>query len=172
MPRFHRPRLTMSTALAALLLPALAGGALAQDAGFAIEIGPSADGYTPVQVGARVFGPTVEPASAYVRGCAGSVVAESAGALFDVTGRMDMLSFTGAGDGLRSLVVGTPDGLYRCTLADDRGFVSTLLADAAGGRYRVWLGGDAGGTIDARLIAADRSISSVEIFGLDVSRLG
>lgn len=172
MPRFHRHRLTMTTALAALMLPVVAGGALAQDAGFAIEVGPSADGYSPVQVGARVFGPTAEPASAYVRGCAGSVVAESAGAQFDVTGRMPTLSFTGAGDGLRSLVLGTPDGLYRCALADDRGYVSTTLAEAAAGRYRVWLGAEEGSVIDARLIAADRTISSVELFGLDLSRLG
>ena len=172
MPRSHRNRLTMTTALAALLLPAVAGGALAQDAGFAIEVGPSADGYTPVQVGARVFGPTVEPASAYVRGCAGSVMAESAGAQFEVTGSMPILSFTGAGDGVRSLVLGTPDGLYRCALADDRGYVSTTLAEAATGRYRVWLGGDAGATLDARLIAADRAISAIELFGLDLSRLG
>lgn len=172
MPRFYRHRLTMTTALAALLLPAVAGGALAQDAGFAIEVGPSADGYSPVQVGARVFGPTVELASAYVRGCAGSVMAESAGALFDVTGTMPILSFTGAGDQVRSLVLGTPDGLFRCALADDRGYVSTTLADAQAGRYRVWLGGEDDSTLDARLIAADRVISSVELFGLDLSRLG
>jgi len=162
----------MTTALAALLLPGLAGGALAQDAGFAIEIGPSSDGYTPVQVGARVYGPTAEPASAFVRGCAGSVLAEASGAQFEVTGTMPVLSFTGAGEGVRSLVLGTPDGLFRCALADDRGFVSTTLAEAATGRYRVWLGGDAGATLDARLIAADRTISSVEIFGLDLARLG
>ena len=172
MPRFPRHRLTMTTALAALMLPVAAGGALAQDAGFAIEVGPSSDGYTPVQVGARVFGPTVEPASAYVRGCAGSVMAESAGAQFEVTGSMPILSFTGAGDGVRSLVLGTPDGLYRCALADDRGYVSTTLAQAATGRYRVWLGGDDGATLDARLIAADRTISAIELFGLDLSRLG
>lgn len=172
MPRLSRHRLTITTALAALLLPAAAGGVLAQTAGFAIEVAPAADEYTPVRVGARVFGPVTEAASSFVRGCQGWVPAEAAGAVFDVTGTMPTLSFTGAGEGLRSLVLGTPDGLYRCALADDRGFVSTDLGNAQAGRYMVWLGADEGATLDARLLASDRPVSAIELFGLDVARLG
>ena len=167
-----KSRLTMTTALAALMMPMAGGAVLAQEAGFAIEIAPSTDGYTPVRVGARVFGPTVEPASAFVRGCQGHVLAESAGAMFDVTERFEALTFTGAGEGLVSLVLGTPDGLYRCALADDMGFVATQLAGVQPGRYRVWLGGAEGSAIDARLIASQNPVSAIELFGLDLSRLG
>ena len=167
-----RARLAKTTAIAALMLPMAAGAALGQSSGFAIEISPSADYYTPVRVGARVFGLASEPAAAYVRGCQGHVLAESAGAAFEVTEGFDTLSFTGAGEGLVSLVLGTPDGLYRCALADDQGFVATHLAGAAAGRYTVWLGGAEGAEINARLFASQAPVSAIELFGLDLSRLG
>ncbi len=169
---FQRTRLTMTTATAALLLPLTMGAAFGQSAGFAIEVGPGPDAYTAVRVGARVFGTATEPAASFVRGCLGAVVPESAGALFDVTEPMETLSFTAAGEGLQSLVLGTPDGLFRCALADDRGFVNTALAAAGAGRYSVWLGAAEGSAIDARLFASDQVISAIELFGLDVARLG
>lgn len=172
MTRFHTTRLMMTTALAALALPLAAGAALGQTAGFAVEVAPSFDGYTPVRVGVRVFGPVAEPASSFVRGCQGAVLPEAAGAAFDVAEGMNTLAFTGAGEGLTGLVLGTPDGLYRCALADDRGYVSTVVANAAGGRYTAWLAGPEGSVLDARLIASDTPVSAVELFGFDVARLG
>ncbi|MCB1360775.1 MAG: hypothetical protein KDJ96_06660, partial [Rhodobacteraceae bacterium] len=167
--RFARSHLTMTTAIAALMLPV---GALAQQAGFAIEVGPSADDYTAVRVGAHVQGPVSDPATSYVRGCQGSVMAEGDGVPFEVTGMMAQLNFTAAGDGLRSLVLGTPDGLFQCALADDQGFAATGLANAGPGRYTIWLGADEGAQVDARLFASDRPVSAIELFGLDVARLG
>jgi len=172
MKRIDRSRFLMTTAAAALLLPMGAGIAAAQTAGFAIEVGPAADPFIPVRVGAHVFGPVSEPAASFVRGCQGHVLAEGSGAAFEVTDRMDMLAFTGAGEGLTSMVLGTPDGLYRCALADDQGMVVTQLAGVEPGRYTVWLGADEGSTIDARLFASDHPVSPIEIFGLDVARLG
>lgn len=172
MTRILRTRLTMTTALAALLLPAATGGALAQVSGFSIEVSPSADQYTPVRIGARVFGTAVESAATFVRGCQGSVLPEAAGAAFDVTAGFDTLTFTGAGAGLRSLVLGTPDGLYRCALADDQGFVATNLSGVGAGRYTVWLGADEGAAIDAQLYVSQSPVSAIELFGLDVARLG
>lgn len=172
MTRIDRSRFLMTTAAVALLMPMGAGIAAAQAAGFAIEVGPAADPFMPVRVGAHVFGPVVEPASAFVRGCQGSVPAEDAGVPFEVTGRMETLAFTGAGEGLVSMVLGTPDGLYRCALADGQGMVLTQLAGVEPGRYTVWLGAPEGGAIDARLFASDRPVSPIEIFGLDVERLG
>ena len=142
--RFARSHLTMTTAVAALMLPV---GALAQQAGFAIEVGPAADEYTPVRVGAHVQGPVSEPASSYVRGCQGSIMAEGDGVPFELTAAMAQLNFTAAGDGLRSMVLGTPDGLYRCALADDQGFAASALSNAGAGRYTVWLGADEGALV-------------------------
>lgn len=167
--RFARSHLTMTTAVAALMLPV---GALAQQAGFAIEVGPAADEYTPVRVGAHVQGPVSEPASSYVRGCQGSIMAEGDGVPFELTAAMAQLNFTAAGDGLRSMVLGTPDGLYRCALADDQGFAASALSNAGAGRYTVWLGADEGAQVDARLFASDRPVSPIELFGLNIARLG
>ena len=172
MTRILRTRLTMTTALAALLLPVAAGGALAQVSGFSIEVSPSLDQYTPVRIGARVFGTATEPAASFVRGCQGAVLPEAAGAAFDVTEGFEALTVTGAGEGLRSLVLGTPDGLYRCALANEQGFVATNLAGAGAGRYTVWLGADEGAAIDARLFVSQNPVSAIELFGLDVALLG
>ncbi|WP_461473166.1 hypothetical protein [Pararhodobacter sp.] len=162
----------MTSALVALGLPLGAGAALAQSAGFAIEVGPSGDPFIPVRVGARVFGPVSEAASSFVRGCAGYVPPENAGVVFAVTERMETLAFTGAGEGLTSMVLGTPDGLYRCALASDQGLAVTQLAGAEPGTYTVWLGAAEGSSIDARLFASDAPVSAIELFGLDVARLG
>ena len=172
MMRIDRRLLTTSTLLAALLVPFGAGIAAAQESGFAVEIGPASDPFSQPRIGVHVFGPVTEPASGFVRGCQGMVPAEGAGAAFEVTGPMDTLSFTGAGAGVVSLVLGTPDGLYRCALADDQGFVVTSLAHVVPGRYTVWLGGYEGGALDARLFASAQPVSSIELFGLDPARLG
>jgi len=165
-------RLKGSTAIAALLLPMMSMMATAQSGGFAIEVGPPADPFTPVRVGAHVFGTATEPAASFVRGCQGFVLAEGDAALFEVTERMDALAFTAAGDGVVSMVLATPEGLYQCALADERGLATAQLAGVTPGTYRVWMGGAQGAAIDARLIAADRPVSALELFGLDVSMLG
>lgn len=175
MMRFSRTRLMMTTAGAALLMAPSLG--LAQEgsgapAGFAVEIGTDADPYLGLRIGTRVFGPATEPAASFVRGCQGHVIPEGAGAAFEVTSPREALAFTAAGDGLVGMVLGTPDGLYRCALADDRGLVSTALASVATGRYTVWLGAAEGSQIDARLFASNTPISGMELFGLDVARLG
>ncbi|GAB1381083.1 hypothetical protein [Pararhodobacter aggregans] len=172
MTRIDRPLLTATTALATLMLPLASGVALAQEAGFAVELSPATDPFLRQRIGLHVFGPVSEPASSFVRGCLGVVPAENAGAAFEVMAPMDTLSFTGAGAGLQSLVLGTPDGLYRCALADDQGFVSTSLGHVAPGRYTVWLGAAEGSSIDARLFASENPVSAIELFGLDVARLG
>ena len=169
---FDRPMFKRTTAAAALLLPLLPLSAHAQASGFAIEVGPSIDAYLPVRVGARVFGQVTDPAASFVRGCQGAELPESAGAVFEVTGPMETLSLTGAGDGVLSMVVGTPDGLYRCALADERGFVATQMAGVAPGRYTVWLAAAEGSSLDARVLASDHPISSMELFGLDIAGLG
>lgn len=172
MTRSYRTRLMLGSALALLAMPWATGLAQAQEAGFAIEVAPNTDSYVPFRVGARVFGPAVEPAAGFVRGCRGHVIAEGAGVQLDVTQRMEVLNLTAAGEALQSMVIGTPDGLYRCALADERGYVATALSGAEPGRYRVWLGGDEGAGIDARLFASEQAISAIELFGLDLSRLG
>ncbi|MCC5969675.1 MAG: hypothetical protein JJU15_06975 [Pararhodobacter sp.] len=173
MPRASRSTLLLSTALAAMGLSLGTTAALADDAaGFAIELAPSSDYYVPMRVGVQAFGPAVEPAASYVRGCQGHVVAEGAGVAFEVIEQLETLSFTAAGDGLVSMVLGTPDGLYRCALVGDDGLAATQLAGVQTGRYLVWLGGEEGSRIDARLFASDRPISALELFGLDVDALG
>ncbi|WP_323037584.1 hypothetical protein [Pararhodobacter sp.] len=172
MTRFTPIRFKSTTAVAALLLPVLSFAATAQTSGFAIEVGPSADGYSPVRVSAHVFGQATDPASTFVRGCQGHVLPEAAGTIFEVTARMETLAFTGAGDGLVSMVLGTPDGLYRCALADSQGLAVSNLAGVEPGRYMIWLGGAEGSSIDARLIASDLPVSPLELFGLNVAELG
>ncbi|MEZ5751375.1 MAG: hypothetical protein R3D60_05195 [Paracoccaceae bacterium] len=125
-----------------------------------------------MRVTARVFGTLTEPAGSFVRGCQGHVVPEEQGARFEVTAPMPALSFSAAGDGVRSMVLGTPDGLYRCALADDQGFATTDLAQAAAGAYTVWVGGDQGAELAAQVIASGQPVSPIEIFGLDPERLG
>lgn len=172
MTRFSPTCFKRTTAAAALLLPLLPFAATAQTGGFAIEVGPSIDPYLPVRVGARVFGDATDPAASFVRGCQGYVLPETAGAVFEVTESMPTLAFTGAGDGVLSMVLGTPDGLYQCALANERGFAVAQLAGVAPGRYQVWLGAAQGSSIDARLFASDTPISAIELFGLDLTQLG
>tara|TARA_R110002073_G_scaffold87564_4_gene207868 strand:+ start:229 stop:2028 length:1800 start_codon:yes stop_codon:yes gene_type:complete len=160
------------SAVAALLLSLAPMAAPAESGGFAIEVGPPADPFTPVRVDARVFGTATDPASGFVRGCQGFVLPQGDAALFEVTARMESLAFTGAGDGVVSMVLETPEGLYQCALADQQGLASAQLAGVSPGAYRVWMGGAQGAAIDARLIASDRPVTAVELFGLDVSALG
>lgn len=173
MPRVSSSSLLLSTALAALSFSMSASAGLADDAaGFAVELTPTTDYYTPLRVGVRVFGPAVEPAASFVRGCQGHVIAEGAAAAFEVTERMDTLIFTAAGEGLTSMVLGTPDGLYRCALVGDDGLAASQLGGVEPGRYLVWLGADEGAQIGARLFASSEPISAMELFGLDVAALG
>lgn len=172
MSQFDRPFFKSTTAAAALLLPLLPLAVSAQSTGFAIEVGPSTDFYVPVRVGVRVFGPVADPAASYVRGCPGAVLPETAGAHFQITDPMESLSFTGAGDGVLGMVLGTPDGLFHCVLADERGFVVTQMTDVEPGRHSIWLTAAQGTSLDARLLASDHAISAMEVFGLDVAGLG
>ncbi len=172
MTRLNPKRFKTTTAAAALLMPMLPLAAMAQTSGFAIEVGPSIDPYIPVRVGAHVFGQATDPASSFVRGCQGYVLPESAGAAFEVTAGMETLAFTGAGEGIISMVLSTPDGLYRCALADEQGFAVTQLAGVEPGRYMVWMGAAEGATIDARLFASNTPVSSLELFGLNIADMG
>ncbi len=167
-----RRSVLLSTVCTLLLGPIAAVPATAQEAGFAVELS-APDRFAPLRVNTRVFGPTAEPAGAYVRGCAGHVPAEEAAALFEVTERLQMLAFTAAGQGLAGMVLSTPDGLYRCALAEDGRLASAEIANAGPGRYRVWVAAEAeGAEIDAQLIAADRAIPALELFGLDLAAMG
>jgi len=173
MPRLSHSSLLLSTALTALTFSFVASASLAQDsAGFAVELTPTADYYIPLRVGVRVFGQAVEPAASFVRGCQGHVIAEGAAAAFEVTERLETLVFTAAGEGLVSMVLGTPDGLYRCALVGNDGLAATQLGGVEPGRYLIWLGSQEGSQIAARLFASDQPISAMELFGLDVAALG
>lgn len=173
MPRVSSSYMLLTTAVAALSLSLSAAASLADEsAGFAVELSPTADYYIPLRVGVRVFGTAVEPAASFVRGCQGHVIAEGAAAAFEVTDRLESLVFTAAGEGLVSMVLGTPDGLYRCALVGGDGLASSQLAGVGPGRYLVWLGGTEGSQISARLFASDQPISAMELFGLDVAALG
>ena len=152
------------------VLGALSQPAMAQEAGFAVEVGPSADMFTPLRLGVQVFGPTGEAAAGFVRGCPG-FVADAGAARFQVTEVMEMLAFTATGEGLEALVVATPDGLYRCARADDA-IASASFARAEAGRYTVWVAGAEGSGLSARIIASDAPVSELELRGLDVARLG
>lgn len=165
--------LAISTALTGFLLPLapIAAGAQTGEAGFAVALSPP-ERFSDMRVDLRVFGPTAEPASAFVRGCSGHVLPESAGAAFEVTARLERLAFTAAGEGVVGMVLGTPDGLYRCAHGDGNNLVSTELPGAEAGQYRVWVAVEEGATLDAQLIAADRPLSALELFGLDVASLG
>lgn len=169
MPRLFDPRLVLGTALVALLAPV---GAQAQQGGFAVQLAPSADYYELQRVGVTLFGTTREPASSYVRGCAGYVTGEDQGAVFDVMQPLDQLGLTVAGDGVKAMVLSTPDGLFRCVLADERGYAAETLNSVAEGRYRVWAAGPDGVALDAQVFAGPRTVSAVELFGLDLARLG
>lgn len=170
-PRSLAGTSSLCTAVAALAV-ALGVPAAAQEAGFAVELAPTSDFFQPLRVGVRVFGQTVEPAGAFVRGCPGHVTAEAAGALFEVLEPMDSLAFTAAGDGVEALIVATPDGLYRCARAGAViGLVTAQFARADAGRYRVWVAGPEGAELSARLIASELPVSALELRGLDIAAL-
>jgi len=161
-------------ALAASASMALAGTLSAQEAGFAVELSPPpANGYEHApRVTVRQFGQGIERAADFVRGCRGHVGGAGAAAIFDVTARFESLAFTAHGEGLESLVVQTPDGLYRCAHAEDRELASVAVSGAKPGRYRVWAGAQEGGEINVAIVAADRPVSMIELTGLDVAALG
>lgn len=144
----------------------------AQEAGFAISVAPSPEYYEMPAVSARLFGMTREPAASFVRGCPGYVTGDGAGAVLDVEPGFDRLAFSAVGEGVKAMVVASPDGLYSCALADDRGLVSQDLARPAAGRYQVWAAAGEAVMLDARLIVSPAPVSAVEIFGLDLARLG
>jgi len=168
MPNPLRP--VLPSALAATCL--LAGALHAQDAGFAVEIAEPAEMVTELRIGVRQFGPAVEPASGYVRGCRGHVAGEAAAALFELTGDIDALSFTAFAEGLISLVVETPDGIFRCAHATASAPAVAQIAKPVPGRYRLWAGVEEGAAVDARIVAADRPIAGIEFTGLDLAKLG
>lgn len=159
-----------AAALAATLLPALPG--TAQEAGFALEVAPPADEWTGLRSVLHLFGETVEPAAGYVRGCPGFVVAEGAGAQLQLTAAMPALILTLAEDTVEAVVVGTPDGLFRCVRRGDSGLTAAQIENAAPGRYRVWAAVAQPGPVEARLIVSDRPVSALELRGLDLAGLG
>lgn len=168
----HRPffRLVIATTLA-IGAGAWAGGAQADGQGFAVEIAPPADPWSELRLGLRLFGETAEPAAGYVRGCAGHVPAEAAGAQLDVTAPLELLTLTVADEDVAAMVLGTPDGLFRCVLPGADGLLAARLPGAEAGRYRIWLAAPEPGRIDARLIVADRPVSGIELRGLDIAAL-
>ena len=169
MPRSHFSRVFLGSAVVALALPL---AAQAQMGGFAVQLGMSRDFYELPRVSVSLFGTTSELASSYVRGCAGFVTSEAQGAAFEVTERLDQLAFTVEGDGVKAMVLGTPDGLFRCVLADERGYVADTLMNVAPGLYRVWAAASDGVPLRARVFAGPRPVSAVELFGLDLDSLG
>lgn len=169
----------MTSAIRSLLLasaaalPLLSAPAPAQEAaGFALEVGPAADSWLGLRVALSVFGQAQEPAASYVRGCTGFLTGEAAGVRIDVTEAMALLTLATADDAVTSLVLGTPDGLYRCALRDAQGLVSVQVAGAGPGRYTAWLGGAEGAELAARMIVADRPVSALELRGLEIASLG
>lgn len=164
--RLFRPFLTVAW-VAALALPAAA-----QESGFALEVAPPADEWVGFRTAVSVYGETVEPAAGFVRGCAGHVVEERAGVQIEVTATMPVLTLTVADESIVGMVLGTPDGLYRCALRGADGLVAARLDGAAPGRYRVWLAGPEASRIAARMIVSDRPVSALELRGLDVAALG
>ena len=165
-------RTFLPPALAAASLLITAGAPRAEEAGFAVELLPEAGFFGEVQARVRQYGRAVEPAEAYVRGCRGHVAGEGAAAQFDVAEGFESLAFTALGEGLQSLVVETPDGLFRCAHAGDAARAVARIADPQAGRYRLWAGVEADATIDARIVAAERAIATIELTGLDLAELG
>lgn len=168
----------MTTRLRRLLLiaatvPGLATApGLAQEAGFAVRIGPPADPWTEVRIALSVHGEAVEPAAGYVRGCAGHVTGEDAGARIEVTARMDTLTLTLADPRIEALVLAGPDGVFRCVLPDADGLIAARIDGAQPGRYRAWPAAEAGAWIETRLMVADRPVSALELRGLQPDALG
>jgi hypothetical protein len=166
----RNPSLAAAVLLAATLVPV--APAAAQDAGFALELAPSNDTWIGVRSTLHLFGDTVEPAAGYVRGCPGHVGPETAGAQIEVLAGFDPLTFTVSDDSVEAIVVGTPDGLFRCVRRGADGLIAARFNSAEAGRYRVWAAVPEGGRIATRLIVADRAISALELRGLDMAALG
>lgn len=172
MMQFNRARLMTSTALGAVVLPALMSVAQAQSAGFAIEIVSPTTGYSPTRASAQVSGPVSEAAASFVRGCPGFVAGEAEGVPFELVDALGALNLTAAGEGVTSLVVGSPDGLFQCAIADEQGRAATVLSQPETGRYMAWVGTSEGGTLDARVIASSDVVSAIELFGINVESFG
>ncbi len=170
MPIVFRP--AVPALLAALTVLAAPQDGRAQEAGFAVTLSPAVDGFSEVQVRVRQFGTADDPATSYVRGCRGHVVAEGAAALFELSARFDPLVFSAHGEGLVSLVVETPDGLYRCAHVEAGATAVAQIADAPPGRYRVWASAVEGASVDVQIIAAERPVTGIELTGLDLAALG
>jgi len=158
-------------ASAAILPLALSLPDAARAQGFAVEVAPPVDSWLGMRINLSVFGETVEPAAGYVRGCAGHVMEERAGVQLEVTSRLETMVLTLADDAVAGLVLGTPDGLYRCALRGADGLVSARLDGVAPGRYQAWVAATEPGMITTRMIVSDRAVSALELRGLDVSDL-
>lgn len=168
-------RLSFGTRLvcAAALAAVAAGPVGAQSPAVAVEMGAQNDYFSDETVTLRVLTQAVEPAGAYVRGCAGHVGAEYTGAAIELLQNVDNLYFAADGVAVSGLVLGTPDGLYRCALADDSGFVSAQVGGPSPGRYTVWLAGpEAEGVIDGRLTVSRSPVSAIGMRGFDGAALG
>lgn len=164
------PARRLTPLLAAVWLGAVP--AAAQDSGFAIELSPPADEWTGFRHTLSVFGETVEPAAGYVRGCPGFVTEERAGVQIEVAAPLPVLTLTLADAAIEGLVIGTPDGLYRCVRRGADGLIAARLDGVEPGRYRAWPAGAEASRIATRLILADRPVSALELRGFDVAALG
>lgn len=154
------------------LCAGIAGAAWADGPASAVEFAPEFDGYGADRVAWRVDVPSAEAAASYVRGCDGFVMAEQAGLAISLMNPRETLYFIADGADLASMVLGTPDGLYRCIRAED-GVALVDIDGGATGRYSLWPAVHSeGGQIVARAIISDALVSPLEIRGLDVASLG
>lgn len=153
------------------LLAGFGGAAWAEGPASAVEFAPDPEGYGADRLGWRVNATASEAAVSYVRGCDGFVMAEAAGLGMDLLNPRETLYFIADGADLASVVLGTPDGLYRCIRAEDGTAMVEISGDATG-RYSLWPAvSTEGGQIVARVIASDALITQLEVRGLDVSLL-
>lgn len=153
------------------LIAGLGGAAWADGPANAVEFALDLEGYGADRVGWRVDTPASEAASSYVRGCDGFVMTEASGLGVSLLNPRETLFFIADGADLASVVLGTPDGLYRCIRAEDGTAMVSIPGDATG-RYSLWPAvSTEGGQIVARVIASDALITQLEVRGLDVSLL-
>ncbi|SDW70492.1 hypothetical protein [Roseicitreum antarcticum] len=158
--------------LAAALVAGSAGVAWADGPVSAVEFGAELEGYGAERVTWQFDASAMEPAAAFVRGCEGFVPAEGAGMAIALLNPREALHFTADGEDLAGMVLGTPDGLYRCVLAED-GLAQLDAGPAQPGRYSLWPAvATEGGPVSARVIASESMISAVEMRGLDMASLG